>query len=106
MPFQKIGRELYPCQPFQCEGCRQRICSDHSVVLDESQYCLACAVERVESQEPECECTQTDVDLFDAASCECHNPASPWNVRLRAVTAVQEYDATPQDAASRGDCEF
>jgi hypothetical protein len=77
---------------FQCEGCRKRFCSEQQVALDRVAYCLVCAVEEVENQEPECECRQTDVDLFDAAGCEFHNPGSPWNVRLRALTAIQQYD--------------
>jgi hypothetical protein len=92
---------------FQCEGCGRRFSDAHRVVLDGSPYCLVCAVAVVESQEPECECQQTDVDLFDAAGCEFHNPASPWNVRLRAVTAIQRYEAAAQGAASYGErCEF
>jgi len=82
---------------FTCYACRRRFCADHKVALDGVAYCLGCAVEEVESQEPECECRQTDVDLFDAAGCEFHNPASPWNVRLRAVTAIQEYEQQHQD---------
>ena len=103
MPFQKIGSEVDLCQAgcehlsFQCEGCRRRFCWDHKVALDGVAYCLGCAVEEVEGQEPECECQQTDVDLFDAAGCELHNPASPWNVRLRAVTAIQQYEQQHQE---------
>jgi hypothetical protein len=104
------GCEVYLCHAgcehlsFTCGACGHRFCSDHKIVFDELSYCLACAVEAVESHEPECECRQTDVNVFDAAGCEFHNPASPWNVRLRAVTAVQEHEAAPQDAASRGEC--
>src|SRR5260370_35036642 len=75
---------------FTCEGCRKRFCSEHKVTLDGMLYCLVCSVAEVESGEPDCECQQTDVDTFDAAGCEVHNPASPWNVRLRAVTAIQQ----------------
>jgi hypothetical protein len=89
---------------FTSDACSRRFCSEHKIVLDELPYCPGCAVEAVESQEPECECQQTDADLFDAAGCELHNPASPWNARLRAVAAVQECEATPQGAASRGEC--
>jgi hypothetical protein len=104
------GCEVYLCRAgcehlsFTCDACGRRFCGEHKVALDGLPYCLGCAVEAVENQEPECECRQAEVDLFDAAGCEFHNPASPWNVRLRAVTAVQEYEATPQDAASRGEC--
>ena len=69
------------------------------VTIDELALCLGCAVEVVESQEPECECAQTDVDLFDPRGCEYHDSTSPWNVRLRAVTAAQQYEAAPKDAA-------
>lgn len=103
MPFQKIGSEVDLCQAgcehlsFQCEGCRRRFCWDHKVALDGVAYCLGCAVEEVEGQEPECECRQTDADMFDAEGCEFHNPASPWNVRLRAVTAIQQYEQQHQE---------
>src|ERR1700694_5982664 len=81
--------EVYLCHAscehlsFTCYGCGRRFCSEHKLVLDELSYCLGCAVEAVESKEPECDCHQSDVDLFDAAGCEFHNPASPWNVRRR-----------------------
>ena len=92
---------------FTCCACRRRFCADHKVVLDGVAYCIACAVPVVESQEPECECQRTDVDTFNAAGCELHNPASPWNVRLRAVMAIQQYEAAAQGAASYGErCEF
>jgi hypothetical protein len=89
---------------FTCDACGRRFCSDHKVKVDKLPYCLRCAVEAVESQEPECECHQSDVDQFDAAGCGFHNPASPWNVRLRAVTPVQEHEVTPHAAASSGEC--
>jgi hypothetical protein len=98
VPFQKIGCEVFLCHAscehltFTCYACGRRFCSEHKVALDGLHYCIACAVAVVESQEPECECRQTDVDRFDAAGCQLHNPASPWNVRLRAVTAIQQYD--------------
>ena len=103
MSFQKIDCEVYPghagCEhlSFTCDACGRRFCGEHKVLLDELQYCLGCAAEAVESQEPECECRQTDVDLCDAAGCEFHNPASPWNVRLRAVTAIQQYEQQHQE---------
>jgi hypothetical protein len=106
----QTGCEVYLCRAgcehlsFTCVACGRRFCSDHKIVLDALPYCLGCAVEAVESQEPECECQQSDVDLFDAAGCEFHNPASPWNVRLRAVTAVQQCESTPEGAASSGEC--
>ena len=103
MPFQKIGCEVDLCHAgcehlsFTCYACGRRFCSEHKVALDGVAYCLGCAVVSVESQEPECECQQTDVDLFDAEGCEFHNPASPWNVRLRAVIAIQQYEQQHQE---------
>lgn len=99
------GCEVYLCLAgcehlsFTCEGCRQRFCSAHRVTIDELSLCLGCAEEAMESQEPECECAQTDVDLFDPRGCEYHDSMSPWNVRLRAVKAAQQYEAAPKDAA-------
>jgi hypothetical protein len=113
VPFQKIGCEVYLCHAggehltFTCYACGRRFCADHKVTVDGLPYCLGCALAEVESQEPECECRQTDVDRFDAAGCAFHNPASPWNVRLRAVKAIQQYEAAAQGAASYGErCEF
>jgi hypothetical protein len=91
------GCEVYLCRAgcehlsFTCEGCARRFCAEHKVTFDELGLCLGCAVEVLESQEPECECRQTDVDLFDSRGCEYHDSNSPWNVRLRAVTMVQQY---------------
>jgi hypothetical protein len=48
--------------------------------------------EDLEDHEPECECRQIDVDLFDSRGCEFHDPLSSWNVRKRALTAIQEYE--------------
>lgn len=49
-------------------------------------------LERLESNEPECTCRHTGADLFDPAGCEAHDPNSYWNVRLRAVTAMEMYE--------------
>ena len=92
------GCEVYLCRAgcehlsFQCEGCSKRFCSEHKVTFDGFQVCLACAIAEVENQEPECECQQTDVDLSDARGCDFHDPASPWNMRLRAVIGIQKYE--------------
>jgi hypothetical protein len=97
------GCEVYLCRAgcqhlsFECDGCRSRFCGEHKVTFDGHPFCLGCAAEAVESQEPECECRQTDADMFDARGCEFHDPASPWNVRLRAVTAIQLYDQDRED---------
>lgn len=77
---------------FACEGCRKRFCESHKVALDGMAWCLACAIVWAEQDEPECGCRQTDVDLFDAEGCGIHDVNSPWNERLRAVTAVQQYN--------------
>ena len=45
----------------------------------------------LEAEAP-CTCHQTDVDLFDSHGCDFHDPHSPWNVRLRAVTSIQQYE--------------
>jgi hypothetical protein len=37
--------------------------------------------------EPDCTCTQVDVDYFDASTCEYHHPLSAWNVRQRILRA-------------------
>jgi hypothetical protein len=92
------GCAVYLCQAscehlsYFCEGCRSRFCGEHKVSLDGMGLCAVCAMAVVEDQEPECECSQFDADRFDAAGCEFHNPNSPWNVRLRAVTEVQKYE--------------
>lgn len=46
----------------------------------------------LEAQEPECTCTQTDADLFDASTCEYHDAASPWNVARRALGTIERYE--------------
>ena len=89
------GCEVYLCRAgcehlsFFCEGCRSRFCGEHKVTLDGLDLCVECAVRLLEDQEPECECVQTDADLFNSCGCEYHDSNSPWNVRRRQVTAVQ-----------------
>lgn len=93
------GCETYLCKAgcehlsFICEDCGMRFCENHKVNLADLSFCAACAIAAVYSQEPECECRQTDVDLFDGRGCELHDSRSQWNVRLRAVTAIEQYDA-------------
>jgi hypothetical protein len=48
--------------------------------------------------EPDCTCTQVDVDYFDASTCEYHHPFSDWNVRQRILRAEA-------DAMDRTGCE-
>jgi hypothetical protein len=97
------GCEAYLCQAgcihlsFFCEGCRSRFCCEHKVNLDGLELCEDCGIRVVEDQEPECECYQSDADMFDAAGCEFHDQNSPWNVRLRAVTGVQLYDQSVKE---------
>ena len=92
------GCEVYLCGAgcmelsFQCEGCDKRFCGEHKLTLDGFPFCLACVIADVESQEPECECRQTDVDLLDARGYELHDSRSRWNERLRAVTAIQQHE--------------
>ena len=88
---------------FTCEGCARRSCSDHQVTIGGLALCPGCAAEAVESQEPECTCRQSDADLFDAVGCDYHDPNSPWNVRLRAVTAVQHYEINQKEPRANAD---
>ena len=57
----------------------------------------------LESDAP-CTCRQSEVDLFDAVGCDYHDPNSPWNARLRAVTADQQYEINQKEPrANAGD---
>ena len=97
------GCEIYLCRAagdhlsFECDACRRRFCDAHRVMLDRAPYCLRCAVAVVESHEPECECTQTDVDLFDPRGCELHDSRSQWNVQRQAVISVQQYEENQKE---------
>jgi hypothetical protein len=99
------GCEVYLCRAgcehlsFFCEGCRARCCGEHKLTLDGLELCTECALQLLEDQEPECECTQTDADVFDACGCPCHDSMSPWNVRRRQVTAVQRYEIMTREIA-------
>ena len=44
------------------------------------------------------QCSQSDVDVFDARGCPLHDGNSSWNLRLRALTLIQEYEAATQSA--------
>ena len=98
------GCEVYLCQAacehlsFTCEACGNRFCAEHKFSLDEMKLCLGCALESVESQEPECACSQSDVDSFDARGCPLHDGNSSWNLQLRALSLIQEYEAAAQTA--------
>lgn len=91
------GCEIYLCKAgcehlsFACDGCGLRFCEAHGLNFGGNRLCIACAAEGLEL-EPECECRQMDGDLSDARGCPLHDPMSPWNVRLRAVTAAQQYE--------------
>jgi hypothetical protein len=96
--------ELYASgtQPLShCDGCREKVSQNelHLVEDDGSLYpvffCAACKRlhdEAIYESEPECQCVQSDVDLFDARGCDLHDPNSIWNARLRAVSTVQRYN--------------
>jgi hypothetical protein len=102
------GCEVYLCRAgcehlsFFCEGCRARFCGEHKLTLDGIELCAECALRLLEDQEPECECVQTDVDLFDSCGCEHHDSNSSWNVRRRQVTAVQRYEIMTREIAWAG----
>ena len=50
-----------------------------------------------------CTCRQSEVDLFDAVGCDYHDPNSPWNARLRAVTADQQYEINQKEPRANAD---
>jgi hypothetical protein len=82
---------------FLCEGCGDRFCSEHRITLGGLPFCLACVIAELESQEPDCECRQTDVDLFDARGCELHHASSPRSLSVREVADVTRHDALNED---------
>jgi hypothetical protein len=59
------------------------------------EVCLECLY----NEEPECSCTQSDVDMFDARGCELHDSRSKWNRRRRAVTMVERYETYMPEVA-------
>ena len=96
------GCEVYLCKAgcehlsFACDGCGLRFCETHGLNFAGARFCIGCAAEGL-ALEPECECRQTDVDLFDSLGCPCHDSMSPWNLRLRALTAVQQYEQNQRE---------
>jgi hypothetical protein len=62
--------------------------------------------EQSEAPEPECECRQTDVDLFDARGCEFHDPDSRWNVAQRGITDIQRVERYEAASAADESCPF
>jgi hypothetical protein len=81
-------------EPPVCGSCSQPCPELFPCTWDEDLQVGACC-----QGEPECECHQSDADLFDALGCEFHNPNSPWNVRLRAVTAMQMCEQSAKEVA-------
>jgi hypothetical protein len=96
------GCEVYLCKAgcehlsFECNACCQRFCEGHLLNFAGQHFCIACAAEGLEL-EPECECRQTDVDMIDPLGCPCHDAMSPWNLRLRALTTVQQYEQNQKE---------
>jgi hypothetical protein len=72
-------------------------CEAHGLNVAGDRLCIACAADLLEL-EPECECSQTDVDVFDPRGCPYHDSLSPWNVRRRAVTSAWQYQQSFKEA--------
>jgi len=85
--------ELCPrCEQFACDGCGHSFCQEHRIGFQGLGLCIACLQEALESNEPECTCTQTDVDLFDARGCDFHSDRSDYNRLLRMTTDRERYE--------------
>ena len=70
-----------------CEACNQQFCAEHLVLLFGMKLCPACAADAwAQMPEPDCQCIQTDVDLFSVRDCPIHNPCSDWNQLRRTMT--------------------
>jgi hypothetical protein len=99
------GCEVYLCKAgcehlsFACDGCGLRFCETHGLNFAGARLCVTCAADGL-ALEPECECRQTDVDLFDPRGCPQHDAMSPWNVRLRALTALQQYEQNNKEMSA------
>lgn len=63
--------------------------------------CVACGV-----PEPECSCTQLDVDLFDYSTCHLCDPQSGYNILMRRHHArtVRNVADTPRKPAAAQVC--
>lgn len=98
------GCEVYLCKAgcehlsFACDGCGLRFCEAHGLNFAGQRFCIACAADGL-ALEPECECRMDGGDLFDPRGCPHHDAMSPWNVRLRAVTAIQQYEINQKEIA-------
>ena len=77
--------------PFQCWECGDA-CAE-LVQAPWSGRRLLVGTCCLELREPECECAQTDVDLFDAAGCELHDPRSRYNRALTLVDKLDRYES-------------
>lgn len=98
------GCEVYLCAAgcehlsFACDGCGARVCESHGLHFAYERLCISCATDLL-ALEPECECRQADVDVFDATGCPYHDTRSTWNVRRRQITAAQEYEPMTKEIA-------
>ena len=104
----RAEREGHPYQPFNAESNDCGACPAHPETLvwneaDQLWVCAECdpgineaarlADEEMEAlcgeeREPDCNCFQTDVDMFDAILCDLHNDSSEWNLRRRAEERI------------------
>lgn len=57
-------------------------------------------LDELRREEPECTCTQTDADCYDARGCECHDSGSDWR---REIEELEERldNARSDDAYAR-----
>jgi hypothetical protein len=74
-----------------CEACQKHCCSGHLVLLFDMRLCPGCLPQAwAQIPEPDCQCTQTDVDVFSVRDCEIHNLSSEWNELRRAFRESEE----------------
>ena len=81
-----LGDDDVALEPLICGSCHAPTTELFQCTWDEELQVGPCCM-----PDPDCSC-QTNGDLFGPRGCELHDANSPWNVRLRALTAVQQYE--------------
>lgn len=74
-------------EPLFCGSCHAPVPELLACTWDQDLLVGPCCL-----PDPDCSCRMDGGDLFDPRGCEAHDSNSPWNIRLRAIGSVQQYN--------------
>jgi hypothetical protein len=84
------GHAEMECTPCHDDECKRSLCGACPQFTCACCGLTFCMEHLGREEDPECTCVQTDVDQFDARSCEAHGTRYPRSVLLCRVCAAPE----------------